>query len=126
MTTSDEKRAEILRTLETQYSEDFWRGMKARMEMSFFKYGDVREAYPKKLDALASLAQRLEKYRQTKNTEFLMDAANFCMIEFMFPRLDGAHFEPTDSDQSPGRTWAHGSVSDKPNVERYAYTREGD
>lgn len=119
-------REEIERILKTQVSEQFLAGMVARMEMSFFKYGDVREAYPDKIDAMASLEQRLNKYHETKNTEFLIDAANFCMIEFMLPKLEGAYFQATDSDQSPGRTTTLGIETDRPNVVKHTYNREGD
>lgn len=116
----------IEKVLQTQYSKQFLDGMIARMEMSYFKYGDLKEAYPHKMDALASLQQRIEKYQQTGNTEFLMDVANFAMIEFMFPRRIGAFFQATDSDQSPGRTTTLGIVTDRENVQKYSYKREGD
>jgi hypothetical protein len=119
-------REEIEAKLTTQYSEDFWKGMKARMGMSYFKYGDLREGYPKKVDWLKSLQQRLVKYAETGNSDFLMDVANFAMIEFMAPAHPKAHFEPTDSDQSPGRTSAHGRVSASPNMIKHTYRTEGD
>lgn len=33
----------------------------------------------------------------TGNTEFLADAANFLMIEFMYPSIEGAKYTPTDN-----------------------------
>ncbi len=94
----------------TEYSEAFIQGMLNRMAVSFFKYGLVADAFPGKVSALASAAQRVEKYQETKNTEYLMDAANFLMIEFMHPSLEGAHFAGTDSDGSPGRTTIGGRI----------------
>ena len=119
-------KSEVESVLKTQVSEQFLSGMVARMEMSYFKYGDVAEAYPHKIDALASLDQRLKKYQDTGNTEFLIDAANFCMIEFMFPRKEGAFFQATDSDQSPGRTTTLGIETDRPNIVKHEYNRSGD
>jgi hypothetical protein len=81
----------------------FIEGMRERMVVSFYKYGSLAEAYPEKVDAIGSLMQRLRKYAESGNTEFLMDVANFAMIEFMHPRHDRAHFKPTDDDASPGR-----------------------
>lgn len=118
--------AQVESVLKTQYSEHFLKGMIARMEMSYFKYGDVADAYPHKIDALASLEQRLKKYQDTGNTEFLIDAANFCMIEFMFPRREGAFFESTDSDQSPGRVTVLGIETDRANIVRHQYKNDGD
>ena len=89
--------------LQTEFSELFVRGMRDRMIVSFYKYGPVAKAYPSKVDAIASLEKRIQKYRDTGNTEWLMDAANFAMIEFMFPAHKDAHFRGTDSGESPGR-----------------------
>lgn len=88
---------------EYEVDEKFIEYMRNRMYVSFHKYGPVREAYPHKADALQSLSLRLQRYMETGNTEFLVDAANFCMIEFMCPSHPLAHFRATDSDESPGR-----------------------
>ena len=94
---------------DTEYSQQFIQGMIDRMGASFHKYGAVADAYPKKINALKSLEARLDKYRITGNLEWLIDAANFAMIEFMCPSHEEAHFRPTDSRESPGRKW-HNSV----------------
>ena len=95
----------------SEYDRDFLQGMLDRMSVSYHKYGPVAEGYPDRVDALESLQLRIERYLETKNTEFLIDAANFCMIKFMHPRLPGAHFEPTDSSGSPGQNTASGNVN---------------
>lgn len=89
----------------TEFSPKFAQGMADRMAMSYAKYGQVRDAYPTRVDALASLQMRLDRYQATGNTEFLMDVANFAMIEFMHPRHPEAHYSPTDATKSPGRKW---------------------
>lgn len=76
-----------------------------RMSVSFHKYGPVAEAYPGKVNAVDSLVKRLDRYRETGNTEWLMDVANFAMIEFMHPAHPKAHYRATDSRESPGRVW---------------------
>lgn len=102
----------------TQISVKFIQGMIDRMMISYTKYGDVKDAYPDKVNALDSLNLRLKKYRETGNTEFLIDAANFAMIEFMYPDKPNAHFTPTDSKDSPGRKWHDEyKASQKPNKE---------
>jgi hypothetical protein len=88
----------------------FLQGMADRVAMSYYKYGRMAVAYPSRVDAIASLKKRLDRYEETGNTEFLMDVANFAMIEFLHPRHPSAHFEPTDAAKSPGRVW-HGEVS---------------
>lgn len=112
--------------MKTQVSDQFLRGMVARMEMSFIKYGDIRDAYPNLFSAIDSLRQRLDKYAETGNTEYLIDAANFAMIEFMLPSRPDAFFAATDSDQSPGRVDRFGNASARSNVETYDYGRDGD
>ncbi len=85
-----------------EFCERFAAGMRERMVASYFKYGPVEESQGK-VDYMKSMHQRLKSYDETGNTEFLMDAANFLMIEFMFPRHPAAYFAPTDSRESPGR-----------------------
>lgn len=112
----------------TEYSERFLQGMLDRMAVSFYKYGRVSDAYPHSMSALDSLLQRLKSYKETGNTEFLMDAANFSMIEFMHPSHSEAHYTPTDSDGSPGRTTNHGIVTHETNTAKrdHLYRRDGD
>lgn len=89
--------------LATEFSEDFIQKMKDRMIVSFHKYGPIALGYPSKVDAIGSLRDRLRMYASTGNTEYLVDAANFAMIEFMLPRHPKAHFVGTDDSGSPGR-----------------------
>ena len=90
---------------DSEVSREFLQGMADRMGVSYCKYGAVADAYPHKVDAIDSLRARLDKYRLTGNTEWLMDVANFAMIEFMRPKHPEAHYRPTDSRESPGRVW---------------------
>jgi hypothetical protein len=99
----------------SEHSPTFLQGMVARMEVSFHKYGAIKDAFPHKVDALRCLEERIAKYKETGNTEWLIDAANFAMIEFMRPSLPFAKFTPTDSDASPGRVWHNGQPSVRPN-----------
>lgn len=101
----------------TEVSETFIQGMRDRMAMSYFKYGAVRDAFPHKVSALESLQERINKYVATGNTEWLMDVANFAMIEFMLPCHRNAHFKATDSSQSPGRFAKEGDMTDARNAE---------
>lgn len=96
---------------ESEMDPVFLQGMANRMAVSFHKYGALADGYPLRVSALASLQQRLDMYRETGNTEYLIDAANFAMIEYMHPAHPLAHFAATDSDGSPGRVWMDGSVN---------------
>lgn len=94
---------EYEKVLSTEYSEKFDELRKNRMVVSHYKYGFIKESCEGKfIDTLETLKLRLQKYIDTKNTEFLVDVANFAMMEFMHPQLEGAYFRPTDSHESPG------------------------
>ena len=99
----------------TEHSNEFHQGMVDRMGISFFKYGPLAQGFPTRVNAIASLEERLLKYKSTGNTEWLMDVANFAMIEFMRPRHPEAHYKPTDSRESPGRVWV-GEVNGIPDA----------
>ncbi len=88
---------------DSEFSIEFVSMMKNRMGMSYHKYGPVAKAYPHKVSAMSCAQERLAKYAEDGNTEWLLDAANFLMIEFMHPAHEKAHFRATDSDESPGR-----------------------
>jgi hypothetical protein len=100
---------------ESEYSVKFLQGMLDRMAVSFAKYGAVKDAYPNDVSALGSMRRRLQKYDEDGNTEWLIDAANFLMIEFMHPSREGAHYLPTSSTESPGRMWRDGDESTRRN-----------
>ena len=85
--------------LKTEYSERFDKIRKDMMVMSYYKHGPMKENYDKFkcMDALGNIEKRIQKYKETGNTEFLADVANFAMIEFMYPSIEGARYTPTDT-----------------------------
>lgn len=88
---------------ETEYSSRFDELRKNRVEVSFYKYGSAKKNFGDHLvNALETMQMCIDKYKNTKNTEYLCDAANYLMFEFMYPSLDGAYFKATDSSQSAG------------------------
>lgn len=101
----------------SEFSNDFVDGMRARMDVSFTKYGPIADAYPHKVNALESMQKRIDRYIETGNTEWLVDAANFLMIEFMLPAHPRAHFKATDSHESPGREGREDGTTAKANDE---------
>lgn len=100
--------------LASETSRRFHKLMDGAMCVSFYKYGHVGDGYPERVNAIDSLKLRLKKYAQTGNAEYLVDVANFAMIEFMHPAHKKAHFKATDSDGSPGRVAANAEVYDRP------------
>ena len=88
--------------LKMDYSEEFDTLRKNRMVVSHHKYGRCKDTYPELAQAYKCIEQRLQLYLETGNTEYLVDVANFAMIEFMHPAVPGAYFKAEDSDKSPG------------------------
>lgn len=90
--------------LQTEYSEQADKIRKSMVAMSFYKYGAVKDnvRIHKTVETIKSLEKRLEAYKTTGNTEFLLDVMNFAMFEFMYPQKENAEYKPTDSRESPG------------------------
>lgn len=105
---------QVLDVIASEVTPGFFQKMSNAMSVSFHKYGPVKKGYQVErgvdgsvkgdVDAVRSLEKRLALYKETGNTEWLVDVANFAMIEFTFPRHPDAHYRPTDADESPGRT----------------------
>lgn len=92
-------------------AKKFLQMMMNRMAVSYHKYGPLSENFPHNAIGVDQIKQRVDKYLETGNTEWLVDAANYCMIEYLYPWKVNAHFRATDSDESPGRINADGTVS---------------
>lgn len=86
-----------------EYSGEFDKLRKNRVETSFYKYGPVRQNFESgNIQAIPTLELCLQKYKDTGNTEYLCDLANYAMFEFMYPQHPKAHFRATDSGESAG------------------------
>lgn len=90
---------DIKNILSTEYSERFDEIRKNMMIVSYYKYGPLKDNYGtyKCMNAIENLKIRLQKYLDTGNTEYLADVANFAMLEFMNPSIEGAKYKPTDN-----------------------------
>ncbi len=93
----------IHRFYETEYSKQFDKLRENRVSVSFYKYGSAKNNFGDNLtSAIANISLCLSKYSQTHNTEYLVDAANYCMFEFMYPKYEDAYFKATGSEDSAG------------------------
>ena len=85
------------------YSELFDVLRKNRIQVSYYKYGRARVNYQTgNITAIETAKLCVEKYKETGNTEYIVDAANYLMFEFMYPQVPAAFFEATDSNESAG------------------------
>lgn len=89
-------------SIDNEYSTEFDKLRKSRVEVSFYKYGAARDNFGAgRVDAIGSLELCLEKFKKTGNTEYLLDVANYAMFRYMYP-LPGEYFKATDSNESAG------------------------
>ena len=90
--------------LENEYSEEVDTMRKNRVHVSFYKYGPARVNFGYGLVKAKNSAEMcIKKYEETKNREYLLDAMNYLMFEFMYPSLEGTYFKATDSSESAGK-----------------------
>lgn len=101
--------------LRTEYSEQFDKERKHRVEVSYFKYGSARDNFASgRVDAIATAKLCLDAFEKDHNSEHLIDAANYLMFRFKYP-MPGDHFTPTDSNGSVG------TVGTPINMEKESY-----
>ena len=88
--------------LQTEYSEQFDKERKYRVEVSYHKYGSAINNFGEgRVDAIKTAELCLDAFRKHGNTEHLVDAANYLMFRYMYP-LPGESFRATDSNGSVG------------------------
>ena len=86
-----------------EYSDRFDELRRNRVQTSYYKYGEARKNFASgNVQAIPTADLCIKKYQDTGNTEYLCDAANYLMFEFMFPKHKKAHFRATDSSESAG------------------------
>lgn len=84
------------------YSEQFDKERKYRVEISHYKYGSARDNFASgRVDALETAKLCLDAFDRDHNTEHLVDAANYLMFRYMYP-MPGEYFRATDSHESVG------------------------
>lgn len=90
-------------TMPAEYSDKFDELRQNRVQVSYHKYGSAKDNFGEKLvNALETCQLCIEKYKKTGNTEYLVDAANYLMFEYMYPQRKDAYFRATDSGESAG------------------------
>ncbi len=108
-----ESKEEILRR---DWSKEFITKMENAIETSHYKYGWMSDTYPELAQAAKCIQERLYLYNKTHNLDYLVDIANFAMIEYKHPCYPDAAYTPQDSDKSPGLA---GGISHKESMEQY-------
>lgn len=103
-----------------EYSEEFDRLRKNRVEISYYKYGPVRRNFSTgNVQAIPTMELCVKKYQETGNKEYLLDAANYIMFEYMYPQHPKAHFRATSSEESAGIVGMSVNEMERYNENRY-------
>ena len=96
---------------EMQWDSEEWQYMlflmKNRMLMGGYRYDCIENQLKQggnKYNNIGSAIKRLKKFQETGNKEFLIDAANLCLIEFVVGSHPKKHFNPIDDDIHVERT----------------------
>lgn len=88
--------------IDKEYSPQFDRERRNRVEVSYYKYGSARDNFGSgRVDAIATAEKCIEAFKKDHNTEHLVDAANYLMFRYMYP-MRGEFFKATDSSGSVG------------------------
>lgn len=88
--------------LKREYSDQFDKERRNRVAVSYYKYGPARDNFGSgRVDALKTAELCIEAFKKDKNTEHLLDAANYLMFRYMYP-YPGEYFKATDSSGSVG------------------------
>ena len=80
----------------TEWCDAFDVARRYRMLIGAFRYGLLSDPAKWRYDFLGGLRKKLDHYRRTGNTESLVDASNYLMLEFMRPSHPAAHFRAED------------------------------
>lgn len=85
-----------------EYSEEFDKLRKNRVELSYIKYGSARDNFGGgRVEAVETAELCIEAFKRDHNLEHLIDAANYLMFRFMYP-YEGEYMKATDSSESVG------------------------
>ena len=87
------------------YQAAFVKMMEHSIYMSFYKYGNARKTYPLLAQANKCVQERLDYYINGRpfkniaphNKDYLIDVANFAMLEAMFPNSGSSPFAKPDA-----------------------------
>lgn len=93
------KPSDLAKLKQTEWSSQFEQLMRNRLVMGAFRYGTFEDKAKLRTDPwnlLEPVTSKVEKYQQTGNTEYLVDAANYLLLAFEFDPHPLKHFLALD------------------------------
>ena len=87
----------LMRARSVVFSDEFARLMRNRLIMGALRYSTMAEKRlkPHRWDLLGAMTKKMDLWRSTGNTEALVDAANYLLLEFEIGRHPKRHHSPT-------------------------------
>lgn len=86
------------RLRESEWSPRFEELMRNRLLMGAFRYGLLNAPGKKKWDRMARIHEEVQLYQETGNLEYLVDVANYCLLEFEESTHPNKHFRAADDE----------------------------
>lgn len=87
---------------EREYSTEFDKLRRNRIEVSYCKYGSARDNFGGgRVEAVETAERCIEAFKRDHNLEHLIDAANYMMFRYMYP-YPGEYFSGIDANGSVG------------------------
>jgi hypothetical protein len=85
---------------QTEWCEEFDKLAKGKMIQASFRYGLFDKN--KKYDFVEAMKNKIALYEKTHNLELLVDARNYCMLEFKKPKYPDAYYYcENDTEHAP-------------------------
>lgn len=84
---------------DSEWSIEFETLMRNRLVMGALRYGKLHASGKPPYDRVTSCKRRLDLYAQTGNLEYLVDAANMCLLEFEEGVHPLRHWESIDDGE---------------------------
>lgn len=82
----------------SEWSPEFEKLQRNRRILGAIRYGKTNEPGKPKYDRVNTMRKKIDLYEKTKNKEALVDLANYAMIEFQEPTIDGTYFKSLDDE----------------------------
>ena len=95
----DPKRVTLSELFNSEWSDEFERYMRNRLVFGAFRYGRLGDSNKLQWDRIGAARERLAEYEKTGNLEFLVDIANFMLLEFVEGKHPNRHFESTEDTE---------------------------
>lgn len=83
----------------SEWSPEFERLMRNRLLMGALRYGllEHKRKVGRKWDLIGAVEAKVKKYQETGNTEYLVDLANYALLEFECGHHPTKHFHALDN-----------------------------